>query len=200
MTGVAESSQQSAPRGITSSIPEAERPDSPDFLTADEDDRATTAANKKYQEESEESATCTRSTADYKEDSSHSGSVLENVETTDTGKERHQGTQGSRSGDNMPSLPLPPTETRGFMDIPPEALQTHLAINLFKENSTQPESEQQAIHQEPGRANWGLGGEERQEVVCEQPVSAQVRQGYSIILGYLSSVSVSIVLIIESGH
>lgn len=175
-SSVAESSQQNAPHGITNSIPEAERPDSPDFLTADEDDRATTAANKKYQEES---ATRTRSTADDNEASSHSGSVLENARTTDA-EERHQGTQGSRSsGNSMPSLPLPPTETRGFMDIPPEALRTNLAINLYKENSTRPDAEQQLKHQESGRANWGLGAEERQEVVCEQPVSAQMKTGAS---------------------
>lgn len=173
-----------AVRVTTNSVPEAERPDSPDFLTADEDDRTTTAANyKKYQGDS---ATTTKSSADDNEAATRARSVVENVRTVD-GEGSSQASQSSKgNGDGSSSLPHPPTETKGFMDIPPEALRTNLAINLYKENSTRPEAEQPK-HQEPGRANWGLATEERQEVVCEQPVSAQVGSyiGLFFIPGFL---------------
>lgn len=167
--------------GTTNSIPEAERHDSPDFLTADEDDRTTAANCMKYQSES---LTSNRSTVDDNEVSSHAESVLENPQFADAENERCQSSEGSKpTGNGMSSLPHPPTETKGFMDIPPEALRTNLAISLFKENSTRPEAEQQPKHQESGRANWGSGTEERQEVVCEQPVSAQV--GKQIIILFI---------------
>lgn len=178
MIALAESSQLNASHGPTSIIPEAERHDSPDFLTADEDDRTTGAV--KYQDES---LTSNRSTVDDNDTSSHSGSVLENPQFADAENERPQACQGSKAtGESMPPLPHPPTETKGFMDIPPEALRANLAISFFKDNSKRPETEQELKHQESSQANWGSGTEERQEVVCEQPVSAQVGQNMWLFL------------------
>ena len=161
-----------ASRGTTT-YTEAERPDSPDFLTADEDDRTTTLAYTNCVNYQEELGGSNLSDVEDNEGVSLTGTVLEVAQFSDLENEKTESAQDQKAGGNVLSLPRPPTETKGFMDIPPEALRTNLALSLYKENAIKPEAEQEQ-QQESGRANWGSGREERQEVVCEQPVSAQV--------------------------
>lgn len=172
VAGTAGINSPSASQGITNH-PEPERHDSPDFLTADEDDRTTTVAYYRVKYQDESVASNMSGVEDNEGSSSHTGTVLEMPESSDLENEKCQSAQNPKVvGSTIPTLPLPPTETKGFMDIPPEALRANLALSLYKENAIRPEAEQQ--QQESGRANWGSGREERQEVVCEQPVSAQV--------------------------
>lgn len=174
VAGVVSANSPSASQGTTS-YPEAERHDSPDFLTADEDDR-TTAVAYNYVKYQNESLASNMSGVEDNEGSSFTGSVLEMPQSSDLENEKCQSAQNPKVvGSSIPAVPHPPTETKGFMDIPPEALRANLALSLYKENAIRPEAEQQQQQQqESGRANWGSGREERQEVVCEQPVSAQV--------------------------
>ncbi|XP_045110982.1 next to BRCA1 gene 1 protein-like isoform X2 [Portunus trituberculatus] len=167
---------------------EAERHDTPDFLTADEDDRTTTAAHNcvNYQDELADSNS---SGVEDNEGISLTGTILEVPQSSDMTVENPQAAQDLKTSDGkVSSLPLHPTETKGFMDIPPEALRANLALSLYRGNIIKTEAEQQhqqqqqqqQQQQESGRATWGSGREERQEVVCEQPVSAQVKAGASL--------------------
>ncbi|XP_068229862.1 uncharacterized protein [Palaemon carinicauda] len=138
---------------------EFDRPESPDFLTADEDDRTTAVAS-----DSSEDLTCPVNEPSYDSSSSSvsqaSGST--NPENTQNKSQVQKG--------NSSSLPDPPTDTKPFMVIPNEALQTNLLYSASQSKS----GDQARKDQDPG--TWASGANCQRRVVCEQPYSSQHKE------------------------
>ncbi|XP_064120507.1 uncharacterized protein LOC135225174 isoform X5 [Macrobrachium nipponense] len=141
---------------------EVDRPDSPDFLTADEDDRTTAVASN-----SSEDLTCPVNDPSY---TSRSSSVSR--ESDSTNPENTQSKMQIQKGSNS-SLPDPPTDTKPFMAIPNEALQTNLLYSTSQSKSGD-QCNQARKDQEPG--TWVSGANCQRSVVCEQPYSSQHKE------------------------
>ncbi|XP_066990687.1 uncharacterized protein [Macrobrachium rosenbergii] len=141
---------------------EVDRPDSPDFLTADEDDRTTAVASN-----SSEDLTCPVNDPSY---TSRSSSVSR--ESDSTNPENPQSQTQVQKG-SISSLPDPPTDTKPFMAIPNEALQTNLLYSASQSKSGE-QCNQARKDQEPG--TWVSGANCQRSVVCEQPYSSQHKE------------------------
>lgn len=148
-----------------------DRPDSPDFLTADEDDR-TTAVASDLQDDQAESV----------EGSGGSGGPSSNCSTTTQGshlstvvevsQERAETSPKPATSKKTP-LPDPPTDTKPFMEVPLEAF---LADQFLVQRQTTEacESEESESSQAKDETTWSSNAQGAQNVVCEQPSSTQV--------------------------
>ncbi|KAK7072916.1 hypothetical protein SK128_013618 [Halocaridina rubra] len=164
-------------------VGDGERPDSTDFLTADEDDRTTAVAS-----DSSEDLTCplndhnyasrssTVSQASYRINPAYKAFVgSENMPNSTSDKEKSKMKKEEASGSGAAStLPDPPTDTKPFMSIPKEALQT----SVLQPVPQIPGEESMHLFngQEQDINTWASGSCVTRNVVCEQPYSAQHKE------------------------
>ncbi|KAK8738136.1 hypothetical protein OTU49_004062 [Cherax quadricarinatus] len=157
---------------------EADRPESPGFLTADEDDRTTTAVSELPDDQTERiPVTLSSSNASREDSDARTVEVFPAEKSTTQDCIRSQNDDSHKTEINKTSNPHPPPETKPFMEIPAEALRTNLAYTVHKQIRTSVGgSDPDAHSQEQNQATWVTGSDDVQGVVCEQPSSAQHKE------------------------
>lgn len=150
---------------------EPDRPDSPDFLTADEDDRTTAVAS-----DSSDDLTCPINDHDYASRSStvsQTSSRLSHARPslTRSSAERDDNDKNAK----VSTMPDPPTDTKPFMSIPDEAIQTNVLYSTSQVPNNGSEQGSQ-LQKEQDLGTWTTGTDNAQNVVCEQPYSAQHKE------------------------
>ncbi|XP_042237181.1 uncharacterized protein LOC121876241 [Homarus americanus] len=169
---------------LTTSYIEADRPDSPDFLTADEDDRTTAVASESQDDQREcliDSGGASAS-SNASQEGSHSRTIIEVFPTRNsTTHDCKFRSQIETSGyleleSNKTPMPHPPTETKPFMEIPTEALRTNLTYTVQQVSAGNTDHDDQLQEEEQNKTTWVSGSEDMQGVVCEQPSSAQHKE------------------------
>lgn len=165
--------------GLTESVVQdmhdIERPDSPDFLTADEDDRTTAVASDLQDDQAE---SVDGSGGSSNNSTTSQGSHLSTV--VEVSQEKAEVPQPVESGKKMP-MPDPPTETKPFMEVPVEALRANLAYAV-QQSSGNRDSEENEHSKSKDDTTWSLSTQTAQSVVCEQPSSTQVSHRHTSFL------------------
>ncbi|XP_037787890.1 uncharacterized protein LOC119583468 isoform X4 [Penaeus monodon] len=149
---------------VVQDMHEIDRPDSPDFLTADEDDRTTAVASDLQDDQAE---SVEGSGGSSNNSTTSQGSHLSTV--VEVSQEKAQTPPQAESGKKMP-MPEPPTDTKPFMEVPAEALRANLAyaVQQSSGNKNTEEGEQSSSKDD---TTWSA--QAAQSVVCEQPSSTQ---------------------------
>lgn len=164
---------------VVQDMHEIDRPDSPDFLTADEDDRTTAVASDLQDDQAE---SVEGSGGSSNNSTTSQGSHLSTV--VEVSQEKAQTPPQAESGKKMP-MPEPPTDTKPFMEVPAEALRANLAyaVQQSSGNKNTEEGEQSSSKDD---TTWSLSAQAAQSVVCEQPSSTQVSHLHeSFLVGIL---------------
>lgn len=164
---------------------EADRLESPDFLTADEDERTTAILS----EAADDQAVCgveALASSNTSREDGYSRTVIEMLPagklTQDCAVRSQKGGSGacddsSEVDRNKIPVTHPPTETKPFMEIPVEALRTNLTYTVHQARTSTVSSDRECpSQQDQNEATWVTGSEDTQGVVCEQPSSAQHKE------------------------
>ncbi|XP_063609706.1 uncharacterized protein LOC134783682 isoform X2 [Penaeus indicus] len=151
---------------VVQDMHDVDRPDSPDFLTADEDDRTTAVASDLQDDQAE---SVEGSGGSSNNSTTSQGSHLSTV--VEVSQEKAQTPPQAESGKKMP-MPEPPTDTKPFMEVPAEALRANLAYAV-QQSSGNRNTEEGEQSKSKDDTTWSLSAQAAQSVVCEQPSSTQ---------------------------
>lgn len=180
-----EATAQESPEIMPVVYAEADRLDSPDFLTADEDERTTAVAYDSPDEKTVYVNDNSKSSSENSQEGSHSSTVkgasqagsLSVEGSINRGQNRSIETcEDSKEAEIYKTpMPHPPTETKPFMEIPAEALKTYLEFAVRQQTGAgKINHDNQLQQQEQDQTTWTTTSDDMQGVVCEQPSSAQV--------------------------
>ncbi|XP_071545790.1 uncharacterized protein [Panulirus ornatus] len=191
-SGLVEAVGPESPENTPAVYVEAERPDSPDFLTADEDERTTAVVYDSPDEKTKCLKNSSKTSSETSQDISHTGTTVKGTSQSgalsiESSTIKDQNRAAGLSDDSKEAevyktpMPHPPTETKPFMDIPAEAIKTYLEYAVRQQTvAGKINHDNQLQQQEQDQTAWTTTPDRMQSVVCEQPSSAQhQKQGHT---------------------